>query len=181
MTDRSSPHLDADGACRHTLRLELDDEPGELASALAPIAEHGGNLRSVFHERGTRTPRGHVPVEIDLVCSPGAFERIVTALRERGVSVVQADAERYGESTTVLLTGDLVESDLSDTLRSIEARTVAAVEDLTLAADRGVDGPACARLRLGVRPGDRETVLEGVRAVAAQKDLGVVEPLEGSP
>lgn len=180
MSDGST-RFDADGTCHHTLRLELDDEPGELAAALAPIAEHGGNLRSVFHERGTRTPRGHIPVEITLVCSPGAFDRIVDALRERGVSVVQADAERYGETTTVLLTGDLVESDLSDTVRSIEARTEAAVDDLTLAADRGVDGPACARLRLGVRPGDRDAVLAGVREVAAEKELGVVESLEGSP
>ncbi|MFD1525915.1 amino acid-binding protein, partial [Halolamina salina] len=48
----------ADGVTTHTLRLELDDEPGELAAALEPIAEHGGNLLSVFHERGSRTPGG---------------------------------------------------------------------------------------------------------------------------
>lgn len=164
----------------HTLRLELDDVPGELVAALSPIAEHGGNLLSVFHERGNRTPRGRIPVEVDLSCSPAQFEEIVAALRDHGVSVVQADEERYRETTTVLLTGQFGQTDLSDTLRCIESEATASVEDLTLATDSGFSGPACARLRLGARDGDRETVLETVREVAAARDLHVVEPMEVS-
>jgi ACT domain-containing protein len=164
----------------HTLRLELDDVPGELVAALSPIAENGGNLLSVFHERGNRTPRGRIPVEVDLSCSPAQFEDIVAALRDHGVSVVQADEERYRETTTVLLTGRFGETDLSDTLRCIESKAAASVEDLTLATDSGFGGPACARLRLGARDGDRETVLKTVREVAAARDLHVVEPMEVS-
>lgn len=162
----------------HTLRLELDDVPGELVAALSPIADHGGNLLSVFHERGNRTPRGRVPVEVDLSCSPAQFERIVGALRDRGVSVVEADEERYTETTTVLLAGSFGQTDLSDTLRCIESQAAAAVEDLTLAADSGFDGPACARLRLGARDGDRAAVLKTVREVATERGLQVVEPME---
>ena len=47
----------------YTVRLELVDEPGELLGALEPIADNGGNLLSIFHERGNVTPRGHIPVE----------------------------------------------------------------------------------------------------------------------
>lgn len=168
------------GQCRHTLRLELDDVPGELVAALAPIADHGGNLLSVFHARGDRTPRGRIPVEVDLSCSPVEFEQIVDALRDREVAVVQADEQRYGETTTVLLTGCFGETDLSETLRDIEADAAAAVEDLTLAADSGFDGPACARLSLGARDGDRDSVLQTVRRVAAERGLNVVEPLEAT-
>jgi len=44
----------------YTIRLELVDEPGELLRALDPIAEKGGNLLSIFHERWNVTPRGHI-------------------------------------------------------------------------------------------------------------------------
>lgn len=176
MSDGSSPDSRS-----HTLRLELEDVPGELVAALSPIADHGGNLLSVFHERGNRTPRGRIPVEVDLACSPDQFETIVAALRDRGVSVVQADEERYGETTTVLLTGQFGETDLSDTLRCIESRAAAAVEDMTLATDSGFDRPACARLSIGARDGDREAVLATVHRVAADRGLQVVEPLEVSP
>ena len=50
----------------YTVRLELVDEPGEFLRALEPIAENGGNLLSIFHERGNVTPRGHIPVDTDL-------------------------------------------------------------------------------------------------------------------
>ncbi|MFY4816535.1 amino acid-binding protein, partial [Haloarcula sp. AONF1] len=45
----------------HTVRLELVDEPGQLLAALHPIADNGGNLLSIYHERGNKTPRGRIP------------------------------------------------------------------------------------------------------------------------
>jgi ACT domain-containing protein len=163
----------------HTVRLELVDEPGQLLAALAPIAENGGNLLSIFHERGNLTPRGHIPVEIDLECPPDRFDRIVEALRERGVNVIQAGAEQYGEQLTLLLVGHLVDTDLSDTLRRIAESTDASVEDLSLSAPEGTGDVSSARLRLATRPGHREAVVETVRELAREKDLRVVEPLSG--
>jgi len=163
----------------HTLRLELVDEPGELLRALAPIAENGGNLLSIFHERGSLTPRGHIPVEVDLECAPERFDQIIDALRDAGVTVIAADAERYGEAVTVLLVGDLVETDLSDTLRELEACSSASVADFSLTADAGTDGVSSARLRLAIESGSAEHALANVREVAAEKDLSVVEPLVG--
>ncbi|MFC3478154.1 amino acid-binding protein [Halobacterium litoreum] len=163
----------------HTLRLELVDEPGELLRALAPIAENGGNLLSIFHERGSLTPRGHIPVEVDLECAPERFDQIIDALRDAGVTVIAADAERYGEAVTVLLVGDLVETDLSDTLRELETCSSASVADFSLTADAGTDGVSSARLRLAIESGSVERALATVRDVAAEKDLSVVEPLVG--
>jgi ACT domain-containing protein len=179
-TDEDEEGERTDGGERpqtHTIRLELVDKPGELLSALRPIADNGGNLLSIFHERGNLTPRGHIPVEVDVECPPDRFETIVDALREAGVNVIQAGAERYGEEMTLLLVGDIVDTDLSDTLRSIESSTDATLADLSLSAPEGRSGVSSARLRLATRTGRADEVFAHVRDVADEKGLDVVEPL----
>ncbi|MFB6154759.1 MAG: amino acid-binding protein [Haloferacaceae archaeon] len=165
----------------HTIRLELADEPGQLLDALRPIAENGGNLLSIFHERGNITPRGRIPVEVDVECPPDRFETIVDALRAEGVNVVQAGAERYGEEVSVLLVGHLVDTDLSDTLQHVEEASNASLTDFSLSAPEGRDQPSSARLRLAIHTGEAAQVIDAIRDVAREKDLHVVEPLtEGS-
>ena len=132
----------------HTIRLERVDEPGELLRALEPISASGGNLMSIYHERGNVTPRGHIPVEVDVSGAPDRFDRIVNSLREAGVNVIQAGSERYDEELVVLLIGHLVDTDLSDTLKQIEASANASLTDLSLSAPRGTDDCSSARLRL---------------------------------
>jgi ACT domain-containing protein len=177
VSDDEEPAADG-GSTTHTLRLELDDEPGALASTLEPIAERGGNLLSVFHERGNITPGGRIPVEVDLECPPGALEAIVDALRDRGVSVVAADEEYYGEALRVLLTGDVVETNLSATLRAIEAGDVVTIKEMQLSAVDGTDAESSALFRLGAPADGRGAALERMREVAADNDLTIVEPLE---
>jgi ACT domain-containing protein len=161
----------------YTIRLELVDEPGELLRALRPIADNGGNLLSIFHERGNVTPRGHIPVEVDLEATPERFDGIVDALRDAGVNVIQAGAERYSEEVTLMLVGDLVQTDLSHTLSHIQEGTDTSVTDVSLSAPEGADETASARLRLATQTGEIDSVLETVRKVAAEKDLRVIEPL----
>ena len=166
----------------YTVRLELVDEPGELLRALEPIAENGGNLLSIFHERGNLTPRGHIPVEVDLEATQAQFDVIVDALRTAGVNVIQAGAERYSEELTVVLVGHLVETDLSDTLQRFQECGGVSVADVSLSAPAGTEGPSSARLRLVASAGRSDEALATVREVAAEKGLRVVEPLtEGSP
>jgi ACT domain-containing protein len=166
-----------EGVRPYTVRLELVDRPGELLRALEPIAEHGGNLRSIFHERGDVTPRGHIPVEVDLEATPDRFETIVDALRAEGITVIQAGAERYSEEITVLLVGHLVGTDLSDTLSRIQNATGASVRDFALSAPEGTDGESSARLRIATQAEQTGAVLAGIREVAAEKELRLVEPL----
>jgi ACT domain-containing protein len=169
---------EADGGVRsHTIRLELVDEPGELLNALRPIAENGGNLLSIFHERGSLTPRGHIPVEVDLECPPDRFEVIIEALREAGVNVIEADTERYTEGLSVVLVGHLIDTDLSDTLSRLEDCADASVVDVSLSAPDGTAEVSSARIRLAATRGNIEEALAAVRDVAAEKDLRVVEPL----
>ena len=168
---------DGSGLRSYTVRLELVDEPGELLRALEPIAENGGNLLSIFHERGNLTPRGHIPVEVDIECPPDRFDDVVGALRDAGVNVIQAGAERYSEEVTVLLAGHIIDTDLSDSLNRIEECSGASVVDLSLASPEGTDDVSSARIRLAVESGRTDDALATVRSVANEKDLRVVEPL----
>jgi len=163
----------------YTVRLELVDEPGELLRALEPIADTGGNLLSIFHERGNLTPRGHIPVEVDIECAPGRFDEIVAALRAEGVNVIQAGAERYSEALTLVLVGHLVDTDLSDTLRRIEECSAASVSDVSLDAPEGTDQLSSARIRLAAETGRVDDALATVHEVAEEKDLRVIEPALG--
>ncbi|MFB6217709.1 MAG: amino acid-binding protein [Halobacteriaceae archaeon] len=172
MSDTTDAELRA-----HTVRLELVDEPGELLRALEPIADRGGNLLSIFHERGNITPRGQIPVEIDLECPEGRLEEIVGALREEGINVIQTDQQRYGEAVSVVLVGDLVGTDLSDTIAGIEDSSQATVRDVDLSAPAGGDGEASARIHIGAESGSVEAALRTVREIADRKGLRVIEPL----
>ncbi|WP_425604218.1 amino acid-binding protein [Halobellus salinisoli] len=163
----------------HTIRLELADEPGQLLAALEPISENGGNLLSIFHERGNVTPRGRIPVEVDVEATPDRFEAIVAALREGGLNVVQAGAEHYAEEVVVLLVGHLVDTDLSDTLRRVEGNPATSIADFSLNAPEGRNDTSSARLRIATRAGETTAALELVREIASEKDLHVVEPLAG--
>ncbi|WP_440763772.1 amino acid-binding protein [Natronorubrum sp. DTA7] len=173
-------NAETDGGVRaYTVRLELVDEPGELLRALAPIADNGGNLLSIHHERGNMTPRGHIPVEVDLESPPDRFDGIVDALRDAGVNVIQAGAEHYGEEINVVLVGNIVEHDLSNTLSRIEDEANAVVRDLSLSAPNGTEAVSSARIRLAIDSGQTDAALEAIRSIGSDKELTVVEPLLG--
>jgi ACT domain-containing protein len=78
---------------------------------------------------------------------------------------------------TVLLTGQLIDADLSGTLSEIEAAADATVTDVSLSAPEGTQNGASARLRLAADAEHHEAVVDVVRDVAAGKGLGVIEPL----
>jgi ACT domain-containing protein len=150
-----------------------------LLRALSPIADNGGNLLSIFHERGNLTPRGHIPVEVDLEATPERFEAIVDALKTAEFNVIEAGAEQYIAAVTIVLSGHIVETDLSDTLSRIHDGTDATVTDLSLSAPEGTEDVSSARLRLATEQGATEETLDAVREIAESKDLTVVEPLLG--
>lgn len=162
----------------YTIRLELVDKPGELLRALKPVADNGGNLLSIFHERGNITPRGHIPVEVDVEATSNHFSKIVDALHDAGINVVQAGAERYSESLTIVLSGHLVDTGLSDTLSLIQNQTDASVTDLSLSAPEGTENISSARLRIATASGERQSTMNAIRDIAADKNLQLIEPLE---
>lgn len=161
----------------YTLRLELEDEPGELLRSLKPINDEGGNLLSIYHERGNMTPRGHVPIEVDLKATQYRFNNIVSSLRDEGINVIRAGTERYSEGITFILSGHVIDTDLSDTITSIQHTASASVTDISLSAPRGSADISSARIELAVENGATEQVLDDVRSIADKKDLELIEPL----
>lgn len=145
--------------------------------ALEPISENGGNLLAIFHERGNVTPRGHIPVEVDLEATPERFEAIVTGLRDAGINVVQAGTERYSDELTVVLSGHVIDTDLSDTVSRIQEEANATVTDVSLSMPEGSADTSSARMRLGIAAGETERTLDVIRTIAAEKDFTVIEPL----
>lgn len=161
----------------YTLRLELVDEPGELLRSLEPIAEHGGNLMSIYHERGNVTPRGHVPIEVDIKATPDRFEKIVEELQEVGINVIRAGTERYSERLTILASGHIINTDLSDTLTRVQHTSNASVTNVSLSAPKGTTDISNARIELAVETGAIDQVLEDIREISREKELDIVEPL----
>ena len=164
------------GENAYTLRLELVDEPGELLRALQPISEKGGNLLSIFHERGNITPRGQIPVEVDIEATPAQFTAIVDSLRSAGVNVIEAGSDRYKGEMSIVLVGHLVDTDLSDTLQQIQESGGASITDVALSTPLEQEDISSARLRLSTREGDSDQVIETIQSVADQKDLKLIEP-----
>lgn len=172
----SGSTVSSDRARAYTVRLELVDEPGELLNALEPIADQGGNLLSIYHERGSLTPRGRIPVEVDIECVPDRFDAIVEALREAGVNVMEAGEDRFSESITIILVGHLVETGLSDTIERLDSCPNATIRDVDLATPTDRNEVSSARVRLAVDLAGLEETLDGVRTLADEKDLHVIEP-----
>lgn len=169
------------GTRAHTIRLELDDEPGELLGALEPIAAQGGNLLSIFHERGSVTPLGRIPVEIDVECTPSQLERITAALRNDGINVIRAGTEEYGEEISVLLSGRQLEADLSETIGALESETPGSVVDISLSGATDSGQVSSGRFRLAIEAGRTAETLGAVRSIADEMDLRIVEPLVEDP
>ncbi|WP_254863849.1 ACT domain-containing protein [Halovivax gelatinilyticus] len=171
----------ADGGTRTavTIRIELDDEPGALVDALSPIADHGGNLRSIHHERGNRTPRGAIPVEIDFACPLDRIDRIVEALRQADVTVTQAGTHAYERKETVVLVGDRLAASLSSVLADVDGLSYASVVESSLVSPTSTDGPASASLTIAVADGRLADAFDVVGTVAADHGLDVIEPLSG--
>lgn len=164
----------------YTIRLELVDDPGELLRALQPISDNGGNLLSVYHERGNITPRGHIPIQVDLEATPDQYESIVDGLHDKGINVIQAGSERYSESLTVILTGHIVDNDITDTLLQIRENTNVSIAEVTISAPDGTTDISSARLRLSVEAGETNATLARIQRIAEEKDFELIEPLQSN-
>jgi ACT-domain-containing protein, predicted allosteric regulator of homoserine dehydrogenase len=161
----------------YTIRLELADEPGQLLAALAPIADAGGNLLSIFHERGNITPRGRIPVVVDLECPPERFTTLIERVRGAGVNIVEAGADRLTETVRLLITGPGVAADLDGIVTAVHAGEAWTLTGLEVRTPEGSDAEATVVLELIVPDGDLGAVRSGLAGTLPGSAV-IVEPLE---
>lgn len=160
-----------------TMTLELSDKPGELLKALQPVADHGGNIVSVTHQRGNVTPRGTLPVEITFEIVEERLEGMLDDLREMGVRVAKFGEEKFHESVTVVLVGHIVRGDVTDTITGIEDEGIKIV-DFSLAMPEDESETSSARLTINATCQDKlEQAMQSIEKVCRDKDLVKMEPI----
>jgi threonine dehydratase len=72
------------------LRIRVPDRPGQLSRVLACVAEHQGNLVTVFHQREAREDLGILETDIDLTIlarDAAHSDEILAALAELGIKI----------------------------------------------------------------------------------------------
>src|SRR5438270_300214 len=72
------------------LRIRVPDRPGHLSRVLACVAEHQGNLVTVFHQREAREDLGILETDIDLTIlarDAAHSDAILAALAELGIKI----------------------------------------------------------------------------------------------
>lgn len=160
-----------------TMTLELSDKPGELLSALEPVADNGGNIVSVTHQRGEVTPRGTLPVEVTFEIVEKRLQDVLDSLQEMGIRVAKFGEEKFHESMTVVLVGHIVRTDVTDTIESVEAEGVKIV-DFSLAMPDETEETSSARLVVNATCQDKlEQAVETIDEVCERKDLVKMQPI----
>ncbi len=159
--------------------MELEDVPGQLLKALEPISRFGGNIQSIMHQRERKTPLGRVPVMLIFEIGDRVrLNRILTALRARGVRITQLGEREGAVRTTVLLIGHIVHTDIMGTIDSLNAMRGVMVSDLSLAM--GAPGKESSA-RMTITAGDEKRAglaISNLRRIADRKKLLMITSIE---
>lgn len=163
---------------RVTLDLELKDVPGQLVMALTPISEYEGNIISIVHHHGDKTPRGTIPVSITFEILKENLSKLINKLEKLGVIIRRVGEERLIESISVILIGHIIHSDLRDTIDRIDTTGYAEVVDLAMSMP-GVEKTSSARITINATGREElKKALMVLRNIAKEKDLLVIEPIQ---
>ena len=159
--------------------MELEDVPGELLKALEPISRFGGNIQSIMHQRERKTPLGRVPVMLIFeIGDRSRLNRILAALRARGVRVTQLGEREGAVRATALLVGHIIHTDIRDTIERLNALRGVRVSDLSLAM--GEPGQESAA-RMTITADDERRVnlaLSNLQRISDRKKLLMITSLE---
>ena len=160
------------------MKLEMRDRPGQLVAALKPISAVGGNIIAVIHQREAATTAEALDVQIVLELPEGRLEKLLELLREQGVNVVRIGEERLLYECTLIVIGHLMHTDLSDTVNQIDKTGSAEVTELSMVMP-AIDSPSSARITIrSTTRAEMKRAIRILRAVAEQKKLLIIEPLE---
>lgn len=162
-----------------SMKLEIKDSPGQLVNALKPVSDAGGNIKSVIHERDPLSENGTLDVEITLELPKGRLEVLKEMLKKNGVSILRIGEERFLIRKSVILIGHLMHTDLSDTVDRIDATGFAEVGELSMIMP-AIEEPTSAKMTIKSDSfEDINRAMEILRKIAVQKEILIVEPLEG--
>jgi len=161
---------------RIELELELDDHPGALMKALEPIAQSGGNIHNIFHNR-EESNKKTLPVKITLdVDGEESLSGMERGLRENKIKIrrIGRITKKYG--TDMILLGHAIDTDIRDTLDRINSRETTVTQlDVKMADPKQ---PSSAYLQIeSENMGHHQKALERLKAIAKEKKLQIIEPV----
>jgi len=157
--------------------LELQDRPGHLLAALAPLSSLGGNIISIVHHRDQRTSRGNIPVQIVFEIDENKRKLLIDELEKGGIIIASIDETLLIERESVILIGHIIHSDIRDTIDCIDRTGFAEVTDIAISMPE-INGESSAHILVeAVGKSELASAIQILKEVADQKNLLVIEPV----
>ncbi|HID42187.1 MAG TPA: amino acid-binding protein [Archaeoglobaceae archaeon] len=157
--------------------VELKDQPGQLLRALEPISRLGGNILGILHQREKMTPLKRIPVEISLKIDEEKVEDLIDAIKKNEVAVREYNKIKLISTTSALLVGHIIHTDLSDTINKIDSTGFAEVVDIHINMPE-LSKPSTAMITISATGKERlEEAMKLLNEVCKKKEILVIEPL----
>ncbi len=161
-----------------TIVVELKDQPGQLLKALEPISRLGGNIVGIYHQRDKITALKRIPVEITIQIDERKVRDLIEAIRKNGVIVRSYNEVRLTATTSLLLIGHIIHTDLGDTINRIDSTGFAEVVDMHISMPQ-LDQPSTAMVTISATNEEKlRRAIEMLKDICREKDITVIEPLE---
>ncbi len=161
-----------------TLVVELRDKPGQLAKVIEPVSRYRGNILSIVHKREKRTPLGNVPVEISIEIDERNIEKLVDSIKAQGVVVKSYNEVRLTSTSSVMLIGHIIHTDLADTINAVDETGFAEVVEMHISMPY-LEKPSTAIVTISATGDEKlREALNRLKEICKKKSITVIEPLE---
>lgn len=154
------------------LVLELQDIPGQLVSVLSPISDLGGNMISIVHDRGVKTEKGLIPIQISIEGERENLNAILNKFNEMGINILEKDDVVLRERVSTVLIGDVIDTDVRDTIDRINGLEGVWVVGLDIKLNKEYDSSAMITIESPI--GKTDIAFDKIQEIAKEKDLLVI-------
>ena len=162
-----------------SLRLELNDKPGQLLAAIKPVSDSGANIISIMHQRDAQRENGTLIVDIVVSLPENRLRQLIDALKHNEVAVIRVGTEHLTCTKTFILIGHILHTDLTDTINRIDKADIAEVTELHMIMPR-IQEPSTAKLTIkAAGNAEMEQAYEILMQIAQEKKLLIIDEEEG--
>jgi len=113
------------------LEVNLPDIPGSLIELIKPVSQHGGNIYGILHHHDKKI-KNMIPVDIWFEISEEliqiSLENIKKDLIEKNIQITKISVGPKNKIMTFILTGHVFDSDITDTIKSLDAKNIKVLE-----------------------------------------------------
>ena len=162
-----------------SLRLELNDKPGQLLAAIKPVSDIGANIISIMHQRDAQRENWTLIVDIVVSMPENRLRQLIDALKNNEVAVIRVGTEHLTCTKTFILIGHILHTDLTDTINRIDKADIAEVTELHMIMPR-IQEPSTAKLTIkAAGEAEMEQACDILMQIAHEKKLLIIDEEEG--